>query len=110
MRDHKEKDMKYQLVLQFDADSLSDFDSLVRLEERLIRLLGPHHDVDGHDFGSGQMNIFIFTNDPVQVFDMARTAIPDAMSSSLRCAYRHIGGDEFTVICPIEDHREFVVR
>jgi hypothetical protein len=57
--------MRYQLVLQFAADSLVDFDRLVALEDRLIEELGQLAMVDGHDFGLGQFNIFVLTDDPV---------------------------------------------
>ena len=56
--------MKYQLVLQFYASSIEDFDQLIEIEEMLESTLGNLHEVDGHDFGSGEMNIFIHTNDP----------------------------------------------
>jgi hypothetical protein len=48
--------MKYQLVLQFRAESMMDFDELVVLEDLLIENLPPHSEVDGHDFGSGEFN------------------------------------------------------
>jgi hypothetical protein len=60
--------MKYQLVLQFFGDSLQDYDALVALEDRLIEALESAHVVDGHDFGSGEMNIFVHTNDPIAAF------------------------------------------
>ena len=54
--------MDYQLVLQFRGDSLGEFDAMVALEDELIERLGDSADVDGHDFGSGTGNIFIFTS------------------------------------------------
>lgn len=57
--------MTAQLVLQFaKAEDLNNYDKLLRFEEALISLLGRSADVDGHDFGSGEMNIFILTEDP----------------------------------------------
>ena len=50
--------MKYQLVLQFEANTMDDFDQLVILEDKLIDELGSVATVDGHDFGSGEFNIF----------------------------------------------------
>jgi hypothetical protein len=63
--------MKYQLVLQFAADSMADFDRLVALEDRLVEELDDLTAVDGHDFGSGEFNIFILTDDPAMVFGKA---------------------------------------
>jgi len=41
---------------------------MIALEEDLIEKLGDSADVDGHDMGSGERNIFIFTSDPVRTF------------------------------------------
>ena len=65
--------MKYELVLQFDASNSEDFDQLIAVEDRLESALGNLHEVDGHDFGSGKMNIFIHTNDPDSAFDLIKT-------------------------------------
>jgi hypothetical protein len=53
---------KYQPVLQFDAESQKDYRRLVDFENYLTLHLGDLGDVDGHDFGSGEFNIFIFTD------------------------------------------------
>ena len=50
--------MRYQLVLQFEPNTMDDFDQLVILEGKLIEELGSVATVDGHDFGSGEFNIF----------------------------------------------------
>jgi hypothetical protein len=54
--------MKYQLVLQFQAESVQQFDELAVLEDLLVENLPSHSVVDGHDFGSGELNIFILTD------------------------------------------------
>ncbi|HNN61301.1 MAG TPA: hypothetical protein PKK45_20970, partial [Leptospiraceae bacterium] len=51
--------------LQWSLNNWEDFDSLVRLEKLMIEnLSSDDFDVDGHDSGSGEMNIFIETNLP----------------------------------------------
>jgi hypothetical protein len=56
--------MPKQMVLQFKVDqhgSVADFDRLVAIEEALDSALqrnGTGH-VDGHDMGSGEMNLFL---------------------------------------------------
>lgn len=60
--------MKYQLVLQFQGDSLCDYDAMVALEDGLIAALDDSANVDGHDVGSGEVNIFIFTDEPKKAF------------------------------------------
>jgi hypothetical protein len=43
--------VKYQLVLQFQAESVQEFDELVVLEELLVEKLPVGSEVDGHDLG-----------------------------------------------------------
>jgi hypothetical protein len=44
--------VKYQLVLQWPASSLDDYDALIAAENKLIESLSKTHEVDGHDMGS----------------------------------------------------------
>ena len=44
--------MKYQLVLQFQAERVQEFDELAVLEDLLVENLPSHSVVDRHDFGS----------------------------------------------------------
>lgn len=50
--------MKYQLVLQWPASSIKDYDAMIEAENALIENLSAANDVDGHDVGSGEVNIF----------------------------------------------------
>jgi hypothetical protein len=52
--------------------------------------------VDGHDIGSGEMNIFIFTEDPKATFERVKNigSIPNHMSN-LKAGYREVGEDDF---------------
>ena len=87
--------MKYQLVLQMPAIA-SDFTVLAALEDEVEKLLGTAGTVDGHDLGSGEMNIFVLTDDPVGAFDRLKPL----MAADLSAAYREVAGDEFTVLFP----------
>jgi hypothetical protein len=49
--------MKYQLVLQLPAFSAEDYDEMIELEKIIEGNLADLGDVDGHDAGSGEMNI-----------------------------------------------------
>jgi hypothetical protein len=102
--------MKYQLVLQFRAQHVDDFDDLVVLENRLIENLAPDSMVDSHDFGSGEFNIFILTDEPREAFgvveDIIRRYHPQR---SLKAAYRESCADEFIVVWP-PNLRAFEVR
>lgn len=63
--------------------------------------LEPDHEVDGHDFGSGQMNVFIHTDMPTVAFEAARSILESwGMRSDFRAAFRDAEGEEFTVLWP----------
>ena len=102
--------MDYQLVLQFRGDSLDDFDAMVALEEELTEELGDSADVDGHDVGSGETNIFIFTSDPAGTFDSAKPVLARTQRlQAVTAAYRRVDGEQFTVIWPEGSTNEFRV-
>jgi len=102
--------MKYQLVLQFRGDSLSDFDAMVALEDELTEELKDLADVDGHDFGSGEMNIFIFTADPTATFKRVRPVLERRQQlQSVTAAFREADGEQFAVIWPEGSRKKFRV-
>ena len=93
--------MRYQLVLQFAANSMEDFDRLVVLEDRLIEELGEVAMVDGHDFGLGKFNIFILTDDPNTVFGKAHSIVIDqGVPNAMQSAYREMNGEDYIVLWP----------
>lgn len=101
--------MQYQLSVQIKGVNSEDFNRLVRWENDLATPLAPFADVDGHDFGSGEFNIFIFTNDPIVTFRKVQEftevrPLPQAMAA----AYRQIDGDEYVVLWP-PDPAEFSI-
>jgi hypothetical protein len=93
--------MKFQVVLQWPADSLCDFEEMVGLENLLIARLSRRSEVDGHNFGSGETNIFILTDDALQAFQEIENILsghdlwPEATG-----AYRHIDGVGYRVLRP----------
>jgi hypothetical protein len=102
--------MRYQLVLQFRGDSLADYDQMIAVEDHLTEALGDSADVDGHDVGSGETNIFIFTTDPAGTFRQARPVLErmDRLQA-VTAAFRDVEGDQYTVIWPEGTTREFTV-
>ena len=93
--------MKYQLVLQFRADSLADFDELVNLEETLDATLSGIADVDGHDFGAEEFNIFILTEDPIRIFRLVEPIVKAITpAEQFKAAYRELQQEKFTMIWP----------
>lgn len=100
--------MKYQLALQFPANSIADYDEMVALEGELIEQLGSTAEVDGHDCGSGEMNIFIHTHDPKNTFEMIRLVVAKRkLIENIVAAYREGTGDDYTVIWPIGFTKQF---
>ncbi len=93
--------MRYQLVLQFDANSLGDFDQLVILEDKLIEKLGSVATVDGHDFGSGEFNIFVLTDEPTAAFSEAYcVAASHGVQNVVRAAYRELAAEDYVILWP----------
>ncbi len=95
--------MKYQLVLQLPASSIKDYDAMIELEESIMRNVGNLGDVDGHDAGSGEMNIFILTEHPKLAFDRIKQLLGTRdFMPELKVAFRVIGKDEFTILHPAD--------
>jgi hypothetical protein len=93
--------MKYQLVLQFAADSMPDFDRLIALETTLMETLGDLVTVDGHDFGLGKFNIFLLTDDASAAFNEANQIVRnEAIRNDLRAAYRRMDGEDYVTLWP----------
>jgi hypothetical protein len=101
--------MKYQLVLQLPSSAV-DLDDLIALEDALLEALDASATVDGHDFGSGEGNIFIFTGDPADTLRQMLPVLAElAYQRDATVAYRAIGSEQFTVIWPRDYRRAFSV-
>ena len=101
--------MEYKLVIQWPASSISDYDTLIDIEDVLIDKLKDGSEVDGHDAGADEMNIFINNEDPKVTF----TAIKKAIGTrdfwvDARIAYRRSSKSNYTMIWP-EDFQDFKV-
>jgi ribosomal 30S subunit maturation factor RimM len=93
--------MKYQLVLQWPGSSLKDYDEMIAMETQLIENLSKAGEVDGHDAGSGEVNIFILTDDPERTFNEAKVILGNSDHwLSVRAAYREITQDHYTILWP----------
>lgn len=102
--------MQFILVLQWPAGSESDYDALLVMEDALeAGLEAAHGFVDGHEFGSGEMNIFVYTDLPFDAFEDARASLSFYPRwAEVRAAFRPIDSDLFTVMWP-ETLKEFSV-
>ena len=106
----EKENMAYQLVLQFKGNTIPDFHSLVTLEEKLQRIVEPIAEVDGHDIGSGEINIFVLTADPVGTFERAKTLLSDAsLLHKVGSAYRDLSSDKYTIVWPENSTGAFTI-
>ncbi len=95
---------RYQLVIQFKFrdDDTTLQDQVLTLEDDLMERLDPDVvDVDGHDAGSGEMNLFLFTDEPAAAFAqikpiMTERSLPDRSAA----AYRPTDGEDFVPLWP----------
>lgn len=102
--------MQYQLVLQFRGDSLPSYDAMIALEDELIEQLGDSADVDGHDCGSGETNIFILTTDPAATFQRVSLVLERSQHlSAVTAACRKLDDERYIVIWPEGSSRQFSV-
>lgn len=93
--------MKYQLVLQWPASSIKDYDAMIEIEDFLIKNLTEENEVDGHDAGSGEVNIFIRTDDPKRTFKQVKTILSNRdFLIDARVAYRESIESEYTILWP----------
>jgi hypothetical protein len=101
--------MNYQLVLQLTGDLAEDLESLIDLEDRLTEAL-TDAEVDGHDIGSRQANVFILTTDPHSTFEAAKPVLERANQlDNLTAAYREADGEAYTVIWPSGSTKAFKI-
>ena len=102
--------MLYQLVLQFRSDSLEDLDAIVELEDSLIEQLGQAAEVDGHDIGFGEINVFLYTSNPADTFASIQPILARAsLLSGATVAYRRTDATEWTVVWPQHSGNTFNV-
>jgi hypothetical protein len=101
-------DLNYQLVLQLPSTTQEDFEALAELEESLANTFqGTPHELDGHDFGSGTMNIFIDTDDPVAAFAIAKTVVNPADYPLLKAACRAFEDEDYKLLWPENSRGDF---
>ena len=82
------RELVHQLVIQFPESAFPDFLDLVKYEDALIDALGDAHEVDGHDIGSGEVNFFVFTDDPTVALGLKRMMRNAASYMSPSCSGR----------------------
>ena len=94
--------LAYKLVLQWVTPSIPTFDELIAIENELIDSIGEFGDVDGHDLGTSESNIFIETDDPFACFEYLKAKL-DALGwlSTLAAGYRRLDGEQYSPLWPV---------
>lgn len=92
--------MTYQLVLQFPEESSDDLAWIVDMEDQLEVALC-NAEIDGHDIGSGEINIFIHTENPLATFEKARQVLKEnAVLDRVKVAYRDLEEEHYVCLWP----------
>lgn len=100
--------MKYLLVLQAYGRNQKDFDELVELEDAILKELHGVVDWNGHDFKSGEGNIFFETDEPQRAFRAIKEFLGTSISE-MRIAYREKDSEVYSVLYP-PDAKEFTIK
>lgn len=100
-------DYQYQLVIQFSTAGLTqgDIDVLFDLEGILQDFKGPF-ELDAHDIGSGEMNLFVQTDNPAAALEAIRPMI--SVPYPWRAAYRRTNSETYVPLFP-SDLENFAV-
>jgi hypothetical protein len=91
--------MEYVLVVQFPKIVLT-YDKAIELEDMFINKLQGVAEVDGHDIGLNEINIFILTNDVTTVFENTMLLLDDKLKSTVKVAYRNVAAEDYVVLYP----------
>lgn len=104
------KKLDYQLVIQINSSSIADFDAMMKLEDELRLELTGAAEVDGHDMGCGEINIFILTTNPIAIFNQIVPVLnKHKLLKEIRSAFRLVSEDDYTVIWPEHLTDEFSI-
>lgn len=92
--------MKYMFVARFSEKKYGDLDWIHALEDKLIDVL-VDDELDGHDMGSGQVNFYIFTNNPRHTLEIVKNIfIQENVLADAKIAYRDVDGNKYTCLWP----------
>jgi hypothetical protein len=93
--------IKYQLVIQLPEALNDDLDWIAEMEDKLDEVL-LDAEVDGHDIGSGEVNIFIHTNHPINTFEIAKGILQEegVDFENIKVAYRELCGEHYIPLWP----------
>ncbi|KTD59298.1 hypothetical protein [Legionella shakespearei] len=93
--------MKYQLVIQFPEHIYGDLDWIAEMEDRIDESL-IDAEIDGHDIGNGEVNIFIHANNPINSFEVVKDILEgeNIVLEGIKAAYRELSSDHYIPLWP----------
>ena len=91
---------KYRLVIQVPIETTGDFDRLIEAEERIDALLKDLGQVDGHQTGTGEGNLFINTDTPELTLQKALPCLDEKLRDLAKVAYREREGETYILLWP----------
>ena len=102
--------MQYQLILRFRKTSFESPNEVHALEHALAESLGDAAQLDGHDTGPRDIDLFITTADPASTFRRSKPALERLqLLDRVTAAHRLEGGARFTVVWPLGYGRKFTL-
>ena len=102
--------MENQLVVQFEASTSDDFVRLLHFEQALNERVGQSAIIDGHDFGSGELNIFVLTHDPMATFELVQEVAEELRPhQQMRVAFRRVEDEDYVILWP-PNLKEFQIK
>jgi hypothetical protein len=101
--------MNYQLVLRFRKTDVNA-ETLRALEIALGQDLAGTAQLDGHDTGARNIDLFVVTADPKSAFRRSKPALERLqLLDRAIVAHRLEGGSRFTVVWPLGYGRRFAL-
>jgi hypothetical protein len=101
----------YQLTIQFRPWLDGGPDLLVQLEDDFADALGNVGEVDGHDVGSNEANVFILSEEPDVAFSICRPIIEQFhLLGFCSAACRRVDESTYTRLWPLDDATPFVIQ
>lgn len=93
----------YQLVFQFACTTQAKYTDLIQLMQQVEEAIGHRTDVfvDGYDHGLGEFNIFIHTDEALELFEDVGEIIGALRpNTSFAAGYRAFGDYTYTSLYP----------
>jgi hypothetical protein len=93
--------MNFQLVLQWTTSCIDNFDVLIEIEDSLIAEFGSQCEIDGHDMGAHEVNIFILTEEVEVIFDKIKFYLEfiDRLKG-MKAGYRNLDSSDYLPLWP----------